>query len=148
MKIYKLFISSDSLTSGSLTDAIIPLNQSILPKLENPEIRIETLYIENGILTSPTVINVAMPNIMTSNMESLTTTPRNSAIVKSFNSLTYDVETTEESKGLSIDRTNLFNSGFIQIQFLDETGTVFTPGTGKWFMTLAIIDRCEHDYKK
>jgi hypothetical protein len=144
MKIYKLFISSDSRTSGTLTNAIIPLPQSILPRLENPELRIEQLYIQSGLIASSfKVVNVAMPNVMSMNMEALTTTPRNSAIVKTFNSLTYDVETDSSSKGLSIDRTNLFNSGFIQIQLLDETGTIYTPGSGKWFMTLAIIDRCE-----
>jgi hypothetical protein len=146
MKIYKLFISSDSITSGTLTNATIPLNQSILPKLERPELRIETLYLENGLISgNNNLINIAMPNIMSQNMESLTTEPRNSAIVKSFNTEYYDVETTKESKGLSIDRTNLFNSGFIQIQILDGTGQPYAINNAskKWFMTLAIIDKCE-----
>ena len=98
MKTFRIFINSASRTSGTLTNCTIPVNQSLFPKFENPELRIETMYIENGALQNQTVVNVAIPNIMPRNMQALTSTPAQSSIIRSFNSLTFDEETTKHGK--------------------------------------------------
>ena len=143
MKTFRIFINSASRTSGTLTNCTIPVNQSLFPKFENPELRIETMYIENGALQNQTVVNVAIPNIMPRNMQALTSTPAQSSIIRSFNSLTFDEETTKYSKGVPIDGTNMMNSGFIQVQLLDPSGQPYGVNNGNhmWFMTLVIMEK-------
>lgn len=144
METYRIIISSDSRIQGStLTNAIIPLNVSLFPKFECPEIRIETMTIDSGLFTLAGAINVAMPNITIQNMGVFSTTPTQSAIVKTFIGLTYDRETDRESVGTPISGANLMNSGFINIQLQNRNGSNYAvaDSTKKWNMTLVIIDR-------
>jgi hypothetical protein len=143
MKTFRIFISSEAKTSGTKSNCVIPLNQSLFPKFDNPELRIETLHVDNALFAGSPVINVAMPNLISPNMQVVTTTPAQSSIIHSFPTFTYNEETTRESMGVSISSANLMNSGFIQIQLLGQNGEplALADDTKTWFMTLCIIDR-------
>lgn len=148
MKTYRIFISSDSrIQSSTLVNAMIPLNVSLFPKFKNPELRIETLNIESGLITAPRLINIAMPNIVQRNMQAFSTTPVPSSIVKTFNSITYDEENSLNAVGIPIDGVSLMNSGFVQVQILNDVGVAYAVADAnkKWNMTLVIMDRESDD---